>query len=312
MKRAILVARGELTLLLRSRVAALGLGTLLALSAIAAATSYAHMAGERSVRSAQQQATDDLFAAQPARHPHRVVHYGSFAHRPLGVLAAFDPGVDRYTGTTLYLEGHRQNAAAFGAARESSGLIRFGELTPAFVLQVLTPLLLVFMGFPMVARERENGSLVPLRALGVQPGELLLGKALALAALPAQGGPAPMQLFSLAVVDARVRWAARFWPAVRRTAPTSPLAQAVCNDGSPGALRTRRSFAAGPRPSLRRLTLPPRSFSAGFYFSPANDTEKSNLWLIYLEGGQARPSSQRSAPAQVRSSVQLPPVGHSG
>ena len=185
MKRAILVARGELTLLLRSRVAALGLGTLLALSAIAAATSYAHMAGERSVRSAQQQATDDLFAAQPARHPHRVVHYGSFAHRPLGVLAAFDPGVDRYTGTTLYLEGHRQNAAAFGAARESSGLIRFGELTPAFVLQVLTPLLLVFMGFPMVARDRENGSLVPLRALGVQPGELLLGKALALAALAA-------------------------------------------------------------------------------------------------------------------------------
>jgi len=74
---------------------------------------------------------------------------------------------------------------------------------------------------------------------------------------------------------------------------SDPLA--VCNDGSPGALRTRRSFAAGPRPSLRRLTLPPRSFSAGFYFSPANDTEKSNLWLIYLEGGQARPSSQRSA-----------------
>jgi hypothetical protein len=30
--------------------------------------------------------------------------------------------------------------------------------------------------------------------------------------------------------------------------------------------------------------------AAGFYFSPANDTAKSNLWLIYLEGGQARPT----------------------
>jgi hypothetical protein len=87
---------------------------------------------------------------------------------------------------------------------------------------------------------------------------LLVGLALALAALPAQGGPAPMQLFSLADVDARVRWAARFWPAVRRAAPTSPLAQAVCNDGS----------------------------SAAYYYAPATSGSASNVWLLMLEGGE--------------------------
>lgn len=181
MTRARVIARGELLLLARSRLAWVGLATLLLLSAVAAATSWSHVAQERARRAFQQQATDALFEAQPDRHPHRMVHYGSYAFRPLGVLAAFDPGIDAYTGTTLYLEGHRQNSATFGAVRESSSLIRFGQLTPAFVLQVLAPLLLVFLGFAMVARERESGTLLQLRAHGATAADVLAGKGLALA-----------------------------------------------------------------------------------------------------------------------------------
>lgn len=199
-RRAWVIARGEFVLLARSRVAWLGVATLLALSATATLTSWAHVAAERAERAGHQHATDELFAAQPDRHPHRMVHYGTYVFRPPGALAAFDPGVDAFTGTTLYLEGHRQNSATFGAVRESSSLIRFGQLTPAFVLQTLAPLLLVFLGFHMVAREREQGTLAQLLAHGATSVDILLGKGLAL------GGVATLAvspaLFALATVPA--------------------------------------------------------------------------------------------------------------
>ncbi|MDT1893904.1 ABC transporter permease subunit, partial [Acinetobacter baumannii] len=75
----------------------------------------------------------------------------------------------------------RQNSANFGDVRQHSLLLRFGQLTPAFVLQVLAPLLLVFFGHAGVARERESGTLRILLAQGVRSRQLVLGKFLALA-----------------------------------------------------------------------------------------------------------------------------------
>jgi ABC-2 type transport system permease protein len=66
-------------------------------------------------------------------------------------------------------------------AISSSLLLRFGQLTPAFVLQVLAPLLLVFMGHACIARERESGTLRVLLAQGVGTGRFVAGKLLALA-----------------------------------------------------------------------------------------------------------------------------------
>ncbi|MFN4040190.1 MAG: ABC transporter permease [Brevundimonas sp.] len=197
MRRALRIAAGELRLMTRTRTAWLGLIALVLLSAVAAATSSAHIASERAARAEHQAAADHAFEAQPDRHPHRAVHYGTYVQRPVSPLAAFEPGVDPFTGTTLFLEGHRQNSATFGAMRESSGLIRFGQLTPAFVLQTLAPLLLIFLGFSTVARERETGVLKQLRLHGAHAGDVLVGKALALGAI---GGVAlAPALVSLAV-----------------------------------------------------------------------------------------------------------------
>jgi ABC-2 type transport system permease protein len=180
MRQALAIAGAEWRLMLRSRLALVGVATLLLLSGIAAVTSASQMAAAASARAQAQIATDEQFKAQPDRHPHRMVHYGTYAVRPVGPLAAFDPGVDAFTGTLLFLEGHRQNSATFGAARESSDLVRFGQLTPAFVLQTLAPLLLVFLGFATVARERESGTLRNLTAHGAGAAAILGGKALAL------------------------------------------------------------------------------------------------------------------------------------
>ncbi len=136
-----LIARDELRLMRRNRVALIAFALLVLLTLVAAVTSWTNQQAIAAQRAQFQDTAERAFDAQPDRHPHRVVHYGHFIFRPLGPLAAFDPGVDAFTGNSMFLEGHRQNTANFGDVRQSSLLIRFGQLTPAFVLQVVSGLL---------------------------------------------------------------------------------------------------------------------------------------------------------------------------
>lgn len=174
------IAREEWRFLFRDRVAVFGLLLLTLLTLVAALNAYEHQRNANVERAHYQAQANREFETQPDRHPHRVVHFGHFLFRPLNSLAAFDPGIDAYTGNTLFLEGHRQNSANFGDVRQSSLLLRFGQLTPAFVLQVLAPLLLIFVGHAAVARERESGTLRILLAQGVGSRQIVGGKLLAL------------------------------------------------------------------------------------------------------------------------------------
>lgn len=192
------IAREEWRLLWRDRVAVMGFVLLLLLTAMSALTAWEQRQGADAERTRYQMQVDHEFEAQPDRHPHRMVHYGQFAFRTLNPLAAFDSGIDPYTGHTLYLEGHRQNSANFGDVRQSSLMLRFGQLTPAFVLQVLAPLILIFIGHASVARERETGTLRLLITQGLQPGQLVAGKLLVLAAVAALAlAPAALTLLGI-------------------------------------------------------------------------------------------------------------------
>lgn len=177
---AFVIAQDEWRAMRRSRIAMLGLGLMFLLAMVAALTAHERQQAIDAERTRFQARANANFDAQPDRHPHRMAHYGHFLFRPISPLAAFDPGIDPYTGHTIFLEAHRQNGASFGDARQSSLLLRFGQLTPAFVLQVLAPLLLIFIGYGAVARESEGGTLRLLLAQGVSPGKFMRGKALAL------------------------------------------------------------------------------------------------------------------------------------
>lgn len=188
MNPTLLIARDELRLMARNRVAVVALALLVLLTLTAVVSSWSHQKGIAELRDRHKHAAEAAFDAQPDRHPHRVVHYGTFIFRPLGPLAAFDPGVDAFTGNSMFLEGHRQNTANFGDVRQSSLLVRFGQLTPAFVLQVVAPLLLIFLGYGALARERERGTLRLLMLQGVSRGQVVGGKLLALGALTLLAG----------------------------------------------------------------------------------------------------------------------------
>lgn len=192
-----LIARDELRLMRRNRVAVVAFALLILLTLAAALISWSHQRSIADTRARFQAQAADAFEAQPDRHPHRMVHFGNFIFRPLGPLAAFDPGVDAFTGNSMFLEGHRQNSANFGDVRQSSLLVRFGQLTPAFVLQIIAPLLLIFLGYGAVARERERGTLRQMLAQGVSSRALVMGKLLALAGVAALVGLPAMIAFLL-------------------------------------------------------------------------------------------------------------------
>lgn len=195
------VAVGEWRAMLRNQVAVAAGILMLALTLVAIVVSHERVGAVNAERARFQSTVDAQWANQPDRHPHRVVHYGHYVFRPLSPLAFFDFGVDPFTGSTLFLEGHRQNSANFGDAAQSSVLLRFGQLTPAFVLQVLTPLLIVFLAFGSVARERERGQLRLQIVQGVRGATLLLGKLAAHAGVALLlGAPAFIALVAIAIV----------------------------------------------------------------------------------------------------------------
>jgi ABC-2 type transport system permease protein len=155
--------------------------TLMLLSA--AVVGDARARSDEAQRQRYQAMVTEQWVTQPDRHPHRVAHYGFLVFRPKPPLAFFDTGVESYTGTSLFLEAHRQNSANFSDATQSDGTRRFGELTMAMVLQSFVPLLLFVIAGVAVTREREGGTLWLLLCQGVPWAHVLWGKALGAALL---------------------------------------------------------------------------------------------------------------------------------
>ena len=174
------VTRDEWRFWHRTKLAAtiLVIGTLLAIvSAVVNTIEMEHTAHEREHL---QRTSETQFLEQPDRHPHRMVHYGHYIFRTPSPLSMIEPGVDSFTGTSIFLEGHRQNSAMFSDQRQASGMTRFSSLTPSFLLQVLVPLFIILIGYASVTREKEAGTLHIIITQGTNLWHLLLGKYLAL------------------------------------------------------------------------------------------------------------------------------------
>ena len=120
---------------------------------------------------------------KPDKHPHRMAHYGYLIFRPRYPLSFFDYGLERYMGNSVFLEAHKQNTVNFSEAGFSTGMLRFGEVSTAVILQTLIPLFIFFLGFSCISAERENNTLKVLLSQGVKWKELLAGKIVGLLCL---------------------------------------------------------------------------------------------------------------------------------
>ena len=131
-------------------------------------------------RIAQGQTNSQWFN-QGDKNPHAGAHYGNYAFKPAGPLAFFDNGINNYTGTAVFMEAHKQNFAIGRPATDQSSIGRFGDLSGAMTLQLLMPLLIIFLGFTAFSGERESGTLRQVMSMGVSNRQLLWGKAAGIA-----------------------------------------------------------------------------------------------------------------------------------
>ncbi|MBR9855496.1 MAG: DUF3526 domain-containing protein [Algicola sp.] len=117
---------------------------------------------------------------QGEKNPHSAAHYGTYAFKPEYPLGLLDKGIDKYTGTSIFIEAHKRNEAQYSPIADQTGLARFGELTPDFILLFIMPLLIILMGYNSYTKEREQGTFLLLKSQGAIRQKLLLGKWLAL------------------------------------------------------------------------------------------------------------------------------------
>lgn len=180
MSTAITIAAQEWRYWSRTKLAAVVALLALILICISVFATFSQVAKEKHTRETLQVKAEQIFRDQPARHPHRMVHYGHYVFRAPTSLAALDPGVDPFTGTVMFLEGHRQNSATFSPSYDGAQAGPFARLTPALTYQLLVPLVLIVMGFGVVAREREAATDRQLVSSGISPVSIWFGKTLAL------------------------------------------------------------------------------------------------------------------------------------
>lgn len=187
------IAMKELVMVYRSKVILLMAGIILLLLMAAAWGGYRNYSQAKQIREEAKREKRAQWLHQDPKHPHIAAHFGTFAYKPKTWFSLFDNGLDNYTGAYAYLEPHRQNDFVFKPAEGHGAGIRFGQLSLALVLQLLVPLLIIFMGFTSVTSERQQGTLKLLYNCGVSLPLIAAGKvlgqylALLLITLPALG-----------------------------------------------------------------------------------------------------------------------------
>jgi len=155
---------------------------MLALLVAALAVGWKNYATARTEQSRAQAESRESWENQGERNPHSAAHFGVYAFRPKMPLSLVDSGLDNYTGTNIWVEAHYQNPQRGRPVEDATALQRFGELTAAGILQLLLPLVIVFLAFDAFAGERMNGSLRQVLSLGVSRSQLVFGKTFGIAA----------------------------------------------------------------------------------------------------------------------------------
>ena len=113
-------------------------------------------------------------------NPHGAAHYGTYAFKPSNVLSSLDEGVNSITGNVIRVEGHVQNEMVFSEASQMQSISKFGKLKSALLLKYIIPLLIIFLAFNTISKEKQSGRLKLLLLQGTDAKTLVISKTLAI------------------------------------------------------------------------------------------------------------------------------------
>ncbi len=149
----------ELISIARDRRLAVLAGITLTLIAVALYTGYTRFEVLFHERNQLNETMRSDWEGQDEKNTHDAAHYGTYLFSPQPALSFLDFGIQNYVGSSIRIEAHLQRDAQFSAANESSGSIRFGDMSVAMLLQVLVPLLLIFVSYSALSNEKERDTL---------------------------------------------------------------------------------------------------------------------------------------------------------
>jgi ABC-2 type transport system permease protein len=178
-RQSITIAKNEIRLL--SRTLRLPIVFVLFLILIVAASWFAAVSLNQyeSERISTQEAERVRWLEQGQKHPHAAAHFGFYAFRPLHPLAWIETGVMPFTGTTVWLEAHRQNEVTFRPIDDTTSMQRFGVLNLSTIIITIAPLLLIVLFYDSISGERDRQTLALLLCQGIRPLSLYCGKLVA-------------------------------------------------------------------------------------------------------------------------------------
>ena len=127
-----------------------------------------------------QEEEREIWDNQGEKNPHSAAHFGTYVFKPKNALALLDQGVDKYEGISIFMGAHSRNEAQYSTAGDQTGLSRFGELTPEFILLFVIPLLIIIIGYNSFTKEREGGTDVLLKSQGISNLKLTIAKLVAI------------------------------------------------------------------------------------------------------------------------------------
>lgn len=110
-------------------------------------------------RQAAQAAAREDWLNQGNHDPHSAAHHGTDLYKPMPVLAFFDSGLFPALGTAVRVEAHQLKRPTNRPNENEVQVQQPLVASPALVLQMLLPLLIIGLGFSAISREREEGTL---------------------------------------------------------------------------------------------------------------------------------------------------------
>jgi ABC-2 type transport system permease protein len=131
-------------------------------------------------RAVAMQAEHSRWLQQGKKYAHSAAHYGVYVWKPVSALSVIHPGIERYVGSTVWLEAHKQNEFIHRPANDAEGATRQMPLSTALLLHVLAPLAMVLLGFEVFAADREKGRLRALRMSGAPMAAIGAGRVVVL------------------------------------------------------------------------------------------------------------------------------------
>ena len=126
-----------------------------------------------------QSESREAWLSQTTANAHMATHVGQTVYKPVSPLASFDPGAISEFGSSIFVQSHTQSVAKNPPTWDDVDLIQNEAYSPAVLLELFGPLLVIVLGIASIAREKEGGTLSVLLTTGSRWSAIASGKGLA-------------------------------------------------------------------------------------------------------------------------------------